>query len=191
MKQEGVGNNNSSMKEEREDEEEKLIKDFEDLLQTVMATVETSFDVQTNEEKVLLKEAVLAIDQEEKQDRRWEGVEENKRPPWRPRCCRQAHDRLLQNLVMQRMEEAKLDSNVNIKSSVQLEITAWGKQLKQDLLKITKNVKNCYPEENVCQLYAKIYHLVLSNKLREITDCGLDDKDCIYVLQWVNILYPE
>lgn len=188
LKQEGVG---SSKSLPEEDDQENLNKDFEDLLKKVMSTVEKSFYVQTNEEKESLKEAVLAINQEEEQDRRWEGVEKNECPPWRPRCCRLAHDRLLRNMVIQRMEEVKLNSNVNINSSVQLEITAKGKQLKEDLLKIAKNVRNCYPKENVCQLYAKIYHQVFSDKLREIADYGLVNDDCIHVLQWVNNLYPE
>lgn len=172
-------------------EEEKLNKHFEDLLGEVMSTVEKSFNVQTTEEKDFLKEAILAIEQEEEQDRRWEAFEENKRPPWRPSHCRQAHDHLLWKMVKQRMEEATLDSNVSIKSSVQLEFIAKGKQLKEDLIKIAKNVKSCYPNENVCQLYAEIYHQVFSNKLREIADYGLADDDCTYVLLWVNNLYPE
>ncbi|KAB5581784.1 hypothetical protein PHYPO_G00179630 [Pangasianodon hypophthalmus] len=188
LKQTGVGYSKTILEE---DEKEKLIKDSEDFIKKVMSTVEKSFDIQTNEEKEFLKEAVLAIYQEEEQDRRWEGVEKNERPPWRPRCCRLAHDRLLQNMVTQRMEQAKLDSNVNIKSSVQLEITAKGKQLKEDLLQIAKNVTSCYPKENVCQLYAKIYHQVFRDKLREVADYGLADDDCLHILQWVNILYPE
>ncbi|KAF4090302.1 hypothetical protein AMELA_G00050290 [Ameiurus melas] len=191
LKQEGMGSSKSMLAEEEEDEEEKLNKDFEDLLKKVMSTVEKCFDVQTNEEKEFLKEAVLAIDQEEEQDRRWEGVPTNERPPWRPRHCRLAHDHLLSSMVIQRMEEAKLDSNVNFRSSVQLEITAKGQQLKKDLLKIAKNVKSCYPKENVCQMYAKIYHQVFSDKLREIVDFGLADEDCIQVLHWVHSLYPE
>lgn len=189
--QDGVGSSKSMLDEEEENKEGKLKKDFDDLLKNVMSTVEKSFDVRSNEEKEFLKEAVLAIDQEEEQDRRWEGAKENECPPWRPRCCRQAHDQLLRNMVIRRMEEAKLDSNVNIKSSVQLEITAKGKQLKEDLLQIAKNVKGCYPKENVCQWYAKIYHKIFSDKLREIADYGLADEDCIHVLQWVNNLYPE
>lgn len=189
--QDGVGSSQSMLEKVEENEEGKLKKDFDDLLKKVMSTVEKSFDVQTNEEKEFLKEAVLAIDQEEEQDRRWEGVPKNERPPWRPRRCRENHDRLLQNMVTQRMEEAKLDSNVNINSSVQLEITAKGKQLKEDLLKTAKNVKSCYPNENVCQLYAEMYHKVFSGKLREIADYVLGDDDCTYLLQWVNNLYPE
>ncbi|XP_060728391.1 tumor necrosis factor alpha-induced protein 2 isoform X1 [Tachysurus vachellii] len=186
-KQEGMGTSESML----EDDETKLNKDFEDLFKKVMSTIKNSFDVETNEDIEFLKEAVLAIYQDEEQDRIWEEVAKNERPPWRPRCCRLAHDNLLQKMVTQRMEGAKLDSNVNIKSSVQLEITAKAKQLKEDLLKISNNVRSCYPKDNVCQLYAKIYHKVFSDKLREIADYGLADDDCTHVLQWVNNLYPE
>lgn len=189
--QDDVGSNMSMLVEEEENNEGKLNKCFDNLLKKVMSTVEKSFDVQTNKDKEFLKEAVLAIDQEEEQDRRWEGAQINERPPWRPRRCREDHDHLLQNIVTQRMEEACLDSNVDIKSSVQLEITAKAKQLKDDLIKIAKNVRSCYPNENVCQLYAKMYHKAFSDKLKEIAEYGLADDDCTHVLQWVNSRYPE
>ncbi|XP_036429964.1 tumor necrosis factor alpha-induced protein 2-like [Colossoma macropomum] len=190
VKQDGVGSS-KSLVEEEEDSEESLRKDFEDLLEEVWSTVENSFEVQTENEKEALKQAVLVIQQEEEQDRRWEGVAEKERPPWRPRCCRWTHDSLLQNIVQRRMEEAKLDSNADIKSSIQKEIIGKGKQLKEDLLHIAEHVRSCYPGENVCQLYAKLYHQAFCAKLREITDYGLSDDDCSHVLQWVNIHYPS
>lgn len=189
--QDEVGSNKSMLDDKEENNEGKLNEYFGDLLKKVMSTVEKSFDVQTSEGKEFLKEAVLAIDQEEEQDRRWDGVQINERPPRRPSCWREKHDRLLQDMVTRRMEEACLDSNVSIKSSVQSELTAKGKQLKKDLLKIAKNVKSCYPNENVCQLYATMYHKAFSDKLKEIADYGLADDDCIHVLQWVNSFYPE
>ncbi|XP_036429322.1 tumor necrosis factor alpha-induced protein 2 isoform X2 [Colossoma macropomum] len=190
VKQDGVGSN-KSLVEEEEDYEESLRKDFEDLLEEVWSTLENSFEVRTENEKEALKQAVLVIQQEEEQDRRWEGVAEKERPPWRPRCCRWTHDSLLQNIVQRRMEEAKLDSNADIKSSIQKEIIGKGKQLKEDLLHIVEHVRSCYPGENVCQPYAKLYHQAFCAKLREITDYGLSDDDCSHVLQWVNIHYPS
>ncbi|KAL6487275.1 hypothetical protein MHYP_G00039010 [Metynnis hypsauchen] len=190
VKQDGVGSSKSLMEEE-EDNKESLRKDFEELLEEVWLTMENSFEVQTDNEKEALKQAVLVIQQEEEQDRRWEGVAEKERPPWRPRCCRRTHDSLLQNMVQRRMEEAKLDSNTDIKSSIQKEITGKGKQLKEDLLHIAEHVRSCYPGENVCQLYAKLYHQEFCATLREIADYGLSDADCSHVLQWVNIHYPS
>ncbi|KAL7877707.1 hypothetical protein SRHO_G00043500 [Serrasalmus rhombeus] len=190
VKQDGVGSSKSLMEEE-EDYEERLKKDFEELLEEVWLTVKNSFEVQTENEKEALKQAVLVIQQEEEQDRRWEGVAGKECPPWRPRCCRQTHDSLLQNMVQRRMEEAKLDSNTDIKSSIQKEIIGKGKQLKVDLLHIAEHVRSCYPGENVCQLYAKLYHQEFCATLREIADYGLSDSDCSHVLQWVNIYYPS
>ncbi|XP_037394227.1 uncharacterized protein LOC119263453 isoform X2 [Pygocentrus nattereri] len=190
VKQDGVGSS-KSLVEEEEDNKENLRKDFEELLEEVWLTLGNSLEVQTENEKEVLKQAVLVIQQEEEQDRRWEGVAEKECPPWRPRCCRQTHDSLLQNMVQRRMEEAKLDSNTDIKSSVQKEITGKGKQIKEDLLHIAEHVRSCYPGENVCQLYAKLYHQEFCATLREIADYGLSDADCSHVLQWVNIHYPS
>ncbi|KAL7890079.1 hypothetical protein AOLI_G00023370 [Acnodon oligacanthus] len=190
VKQDGVGSS-KNLVEEEEDNEESLRKDFEELLEEVWLKVENSFKVQTENEKEALKQAVLVIQQEEEQDRRWEGVAEKERPPWRPRCYRRTHDSQLQKMVQRRMEEAKLDSNTDTKSSIQKEIIGKGKQIKEDLLHIAEHVRSCYPEENVCQLYAKLYHQEFCATLREIADYGLSDADCSHVLQWVNIHYPS
>ncbi|KAI4902133.1 hypothetical protein NFI96_025542, partial [Prochilodus magdalenae] len=190
VKQDGVGSS-KSLVEEEVDYDESLKKNYEELYEAVWSTVENTFNVQTEEEKKALKQAVQLIQQEEEQDRRWEGVVEKERPPWRPQCCKRAHDSRLQNMVLRRMEEAKLDSNTGVQSSIQKEITGKGKRLKEDLLHITKHVRSCYPEENVCQLYAELYHQAFCAKLREITDYGLSDGDCSHVLQWVNKHYSS
>uniref|UniRef100_A0A3B1IIU3 Tumor necrosis factor, alpha-induced protein 2b n=1 Tax=Astyanax mexicanus TaxID=7994 RepID=A0A3B1IIU3_ASTMX len=190
VKQDGVGSNKSRVEEE-EDDEERLRKDSEDLFKAVWYTVENTFEVQTEKEKEALKQAVLVLQQEDEQDRRWQGVGEKERPLWRPLCCRKTHGSLLQNMVERRMDEAMPDSSVGIQSSIQKEIIGKGKRLKEDLLHVAKHVRCCYPEDNVCQLYATLYHQAFSTKLREIADFGLSDEDCEYVLQWVNIHYPE
>ncbi|XP_072533013.1 tumor necrosis factor alpha-induced protein 2 isoform X2 [Salminus brasiliensis] len=190
VKNDGVGSSKRLLEEE-EDDEEHLKKDFEDLLEEVWSTVKNSFKVQTEEEKEALTQAVLVIQQEDEQDRRWQGVSEKERPQWRPRCCRRTHDSRLQDMVEQRMDEAKPDSSVTIQSSIQKEIIGKGKQLKEDLLHVAKHVRSCYPGENVCQLYATLYHQAFSAKLSEIADYGLSDNDCKHVLQWVNIHYPS
>ncbi|XP_066536149.1 tumor necrosis factor alpha-induced protein 2-like [Hoplias malabaricus] len=190
VKQNGVGFNRKLVEEE-EDDEENLKKDFEDLFEQVWSTVDNSFQVQTEAEIEALRQAVIVIQKEEEQDRRWEGYLEKERPQWRPRCCRDLHDSRLQNMVKQRMEEAKLDSDINLKSSVQKEITRKAKQLRKDLLHVAKYVKQCYPGENVCLQYAKLYHQEFSAKLKEITDYGLNDDDCLHVLLWVNTHYPR
>lgn len=188
LKQEGIG---SQMKlvEEEEDSEARLAKEYEDLLELVMRTLENSLDLQSAEG---LKDAVQAVLQEEEQDTRWEGFQENQRPPWRPRRCKQNHDALLERLVHRRMEEAELDSSIEIHSSIQKSITSKAKRLKEDLLEVVTCVRSCYPEqENVCQFYATLYHNTFSAKLREVAEYTLCDEDCVLLLQWVNQHYPK
>ncbi|XP_051772486.1 tumor necrosis factor alpha-induced protein 2 [Ctenopharyngodon idella] len=191
LRQEGIG---SKMKlvEEEEDSEARLAKDYEDLLELVMRTLENSLNLQSAEEQKVLKEAVQAVLQEEERDMRWEGFQEKERPPWRPRRCKQNHEAILERLVQRRMEEAQLDPSIEIHSSIQKSITSKAKQLKEDLLKVATWVHSCYPEqENVCQFYATLYHKIFSAKLREVAEYMLCDEDCILLLQWVKQDYPN
>uniref|UniRef100_A0A8C1VEA9 Tumor necrosis factor, alpha-induced protein 2b n=1 Tax=Cyprinus carpio TaxID=7962 RepID=A0A8C1VEA9_CYPCA len=159
---------------------------------SVKQTLENSLDFQSPEEQEVLKEAVQAILQEEEQDMRWEGFQEKERPPWRPRRCKQNHEDLLERLVQRRMEEAQLDSSIEINSSLQQSIICKAKRLKEDLMKVATWVSSCYPEqENVCQLYATLYHKTFSARLREITENTLCDEDCVLLLQLVNEDYPK
>lgn len=190
LKQEGIGANKKLLEEE-EDSEAKLEKDYEDWWKLVMGTLENSLDLHSAEEQEILKEAVQAILQEEEQDVRWEGFKEMERPPWRPRRCKQKHDALLETLVQSRMQDASLDSSVESHSSVQDNILSKGKQLKEDLLKVVTCVSSCYPEQDdVCQLYASLYHKSFSDELRKLANYGLCDGDCIVLLSWVNSHYP-
>ncbi|XP_026877692.2 tumor necrosis factor alpha-induced protein 2 isoform X2 [Electrophorus electricus] len=190
LKQEGV-QSSKGIVEEEEDCEEHLKKDFEELLEKIWSTIENSLEVKNKEEIDSLKEAVLALQQEEIQDQRWEGFDEKKCPPWRPRYCKRTHDSLLEKVVKQRMEAAKPDLNCSIKSSIQMDIISKAKQLKSDLLQVATNVKSCYPELNICQYYANLYHQAFSAKIKEIADYGLSDSDCLHILQWVNTHYPR
>uniref|UniRef100_A0A4W4ECA9 Tumor necrosis factor, alpha-induced protein 2b n=1 Tax=Electrophorus electricus TaxID=8005 RepID=A0A4W4ECA9_ELEEL len=183
LKQEGV-QSSKGIVEEEEDCEEHLKKDFEELLEKIWSTIENSLEVKNKEEIDSLKEAVLALQQEEIQDQRWEGFDEKKCPPWRPRYCKRTHDSLLEKVVKQRMEAAKPDLNCSIKSSIQMDIISKAKQLKSDLLQVATNVKSCYPELNICQYYANLYHQAFSAKIKEIADYGLSDSDCLHILQW-------
>ncbi|XP_052428446.1 tumor necrosis factor alpha-induced protein 2 [Carassius gibelio] len=191
LKQDGIGSKMKLMEEE-EDSEARLAKDYEDWMKLVMQTLENSLDLQSPEKQELLKEAVQAILQEEEQDMRWERFQEKERPPWRPRRCKQNHEALLERLVRRRMEEAQLDSSVEIKSSLQQSIICHAKRLKEDLLKVVTWVSSCYPEQmNVCQFYATLYHKTFSARLREVAEYTLCDEDCILLLQWVNQEYPN
>ncbi|KAA0717711.1 HBV XAg-transactivated protein 7 [Triplophysa tibetana] len=190
LKQEGIGAMKKKLLEEEEDSEAKLVKDHEDWWKLVMGTLENSLELNSAEEQEKLKEAVQAILQEEEQDVQWEGFKETERPPWRPRRCKQMHEALLQTLVQSRMQDAPLDSSVEAHSSVKNKILRKGKQLREDLLKVVTCVSSCYPEQdNVCQLYATLYHKSFSDTLREVANYGLCDDDCIVLLSWVNNHY--
>lgn len=191
LKQDGIG---SKMKlvEEEEDSEARLAKDYEDLLECVMRTLENSLELQSKEEQEVLKEAVQAMLKEEEQDIRWEGFQEKERPSWRPRRCKQIHEALLEQLVQRRMEEAPVDSSIETHSSMQQSIICKAKRLKEDLLKVVTWVSSYYPErENVCQFYATLYHKTFAAKLREVAEYTLCDEDCVLILQWVNQDYPR
>lgn len=191
LKQDGIG---SKMKlvEEEEDSEARLAKDYEDLLECVMRTLENSLELQSKEEQEVLKEAVQAMLKEEEQDIRWEGFQEKERPSWRPRRCKQIHEALLEQLVQRRMEEAPVDSSIETHSSMQQSIICKAKRLKEDLLKVVTWVSSYYPErENVCQFYATLYHKTFAAKLREVAEYTLCDEDCVLILQWVNQDYPS
>ncbi|KAF4105542.1 tumor necrosis factor alpha-induced protein 2 [Onychostoma macrolepis] len=191
LKQDGIGSK-MMLVEEEEDSEARLAKDYEDWMESVMQTLENSLDLQSLEKQELLKEAVQAILQEEEQDMRWKGFQEEERPPWRPRRCKQNHEALLEQLVQRRMDEAQSDSSVEIQSSLQQSIICKAKRLKEDLLKVVTWLNSCYPEEeNVCQFYATLYHNTFSARLREVAEYTLCDKDCVLLLQWVNQVYPN
>ncbi|KAI7806030.1 tumor necrosis factor alpha-induced protein 2 [Triplophysa rosa] len=189
LKQEGIGAKKKLLEEE-EDSEAKLVKDYEDWWKLVMGTLENSLELNSAEEQDILKEAVQAILQEEEQDVQWERFKETERPPWRPRHCKQKHETLLETLVQSRMQDAPLDSSVETHSSVKNSILSKGKQLREDLLKVVTCVSSCYPEQdNVCQLYATLYHKSFSDELRKVANYGLCDSDCIVLLSWVNNHY--
>lgn len=67
-----------------------------------------------------------------------------------------------------------------------------GKRVKEDLLSVVMNVKSCYPEGyDICNVYAKLYHIAFSSQLKKITEFGLGQEDCAYVLGWVHNYYQN
>ncbi|XP_061117335.1 tumor necrosis factor alpha-induced protein 2-like isoform X1 [Conger conger] len=179
-------------KEEKESGEnkEKLKRDYESLLKKVWLSVDSSLSAGA-EELEGLKSAVSCIQQEEEQDRRWGKKPETQAPEWRPRQCRQMHDARLEKMVEKRMEEPNVIVEGNM-SSLKRDICKMGKQMKEDLLKVARELQNCYPEEfDICSVYAGLYHQAFSQRLTEIADYELVVDDCIYLLTWVNNYYPN
>lgn len=153
-------------------------------------TVELSLSPEELKMEVLMS-AVKAIALEDEQDKRWKQRTETA-PAWRPGGWRSLHDGTLRSLVERRMDSPSTPTSSSVKlSSVQEDITSMAMQLKEDLLLVANAVKDCYPPEmDICNFYATLYHQTFSARLRKIAEFGLEDKDCMSVLQWVNDYYP-
>ncbi|KAM4724337.1 tumor necrosis factor alpha-induced protein 2 isoform 2-T2 [Anableps anableps] len=134
-----------------------------------------------------LTSAVKTIFQEEEQDLLRKQIKSRTPSNWK-----ELHDSILRRLVENRMDNpSAAPACLAGQSSIQLDIQCMGRQLKEDLLFVVNVLKSCYPPEaNICQFYAKLYHQTLSSRLRKIVDFVLDDKDCAYILRWVNEYYP-
>ncbi|XP_047466534.1 tumor necrosis factor alpha-induced protein 2-like [Mugil cephalus] len=184
------------------EEEQKLAADYEALEKLVMETVVETLSISLQEvddinESVsahasALTSAVKVIMQEEEQDQMWKTSCQTV-PSWRPCNWRKTHDSKLQDLVEERMNSSQTPTaNQAEQSSIQTDVQNMGRQLKEDLLLVVKLVKSCYPPEmDICNFYAKLYHQVFSTRLRTIAESRLDDKDCTFLLRYVNECYPS
>uniref|UniRef100_A0AAQ4NXB1 Tumor necrosis factor, alpha-induced protein 2b n=1 Tax=Gasterosteus aculeatus aculeatus TaxID=481459 RepID=A0AAQ4NXB1_GASAC len=162
------------------------------LLDLVLQTLRLSLDPGEAGAAAALASAVKAVEQEEAQDRLWD--QRGRKPPvWRPCAWKEVHDSTLRGLVEERMDNPSTPpSAVQAgQSSVQVDVCAMGRQMKEDLLQVASVVRSCYPPEtNICHLYIQAYHRTFSARLRKIADFGLEDKDCTFLLRWVNEYYP-
>uniref|UniRef100_A0A674C6X5 Tumor necrosis factor alpha-induced protein 2-like n=1 Tax=Salmo trutta TaxID=8032 RepID=A0A674C6X5_SALTR len=173
-------------------EKEQLARDRKGLLSHIDLAVKSSLSLDEDSLEAL-KSAVKAILQEEEQDRRWL-KQESKRPSWRPSECRRHHDTVIQSLVEECMVNAELppEESNKLRSSLQRDICGKGRRLQEDLLRVVKVVKGCYPKDmDICNLYGKMYHQAFSAGMRKIAEYGLGMVDCSYLLHWVNVAYPE
>ena len=165
-------------------------RDYEALLEEVWQTVRKALQPLDQSEQGALKEAVLAIQQEEEQDRRWEETETERRPDWRPRRCRHAHDRLLEEMVSERVRGA--EPHLRGVSSIERDLIGLGQRIRADLLLVVRQVRSCYPGDvGVCQAYAHLYHQAFGARLRDLAQYGLDTQDCTHLLSWTNHFYPR
>ncbi|XP_054913286.1 tumor necrosis factor alpha-induced protein 2 [Poeciliopsis prolifica] len=134
-----------------------------------------------------LKSAVKAIYHREVQDLQRKQQKSRTLSNWK-----KLHDSTLHDLVESRMDQPSVaPAGQPGQSSIQLDVQGMGRQMKDDLLLVVNVLKSCYPPEaNICQFYARMYHQNLSARLRKIVDFVLDDKDCAFILRWVNEYYP-
>ncbi|XP_063353744.1 tumor necrosis factor alpha-induced protein 2-like [Pelmatolapia mariae] len=171
---------------------EKLAADHKALEECVWQIVQQSLSLSTEEASVsALKSAVKAINLEEEQDQLWK--QRCQTPPaWRPSEWKKRHDEVVQKLVNGRMDNPSSPTGDQMnQSTIQATIQSMGRQLKEDLHWVVEEVKNCYPPEmDICNFYARQYHQTFKARLRKIVG-SVDDKDCSFLLRWVNESYPE
>ncbi|XP_041721312.1 tumor necrosis factor alpha-induced protein 2 isoform X1 [Coregonus clupeaformis] len=185
-----------------EDKEDTLQKDYETLLLHLWMAVHATFSSTPSGQHIeILRSAVETITLQEEKDQQWEGRPKgrSKAPVWRPHQCRRTHDNLLKRIVESRMRNAAVEEdNVsvssadNLSTSMKREICRMGKCLKEDVLRVARDVRDCYPPDfDVCNLYMRLYHQMFSARLTELARSGLDVDDCNYLLCWVNDYYPN
>ncbi|MGH0173875.1 UNVERIFIED_CONTAM: hypothetical protein FKN15_066534 [Acipenser sinensis] len=183
----------SENQEEVLKEEEELKLAYETFSQDLWTTIAAGVTL-SGEELKRLASAVRSIEQEEERDKKClEEKERNGRIlQWRPRECRKELDTVLQKAVEQRMEDILEVMGAENLSSIKQDIFKMGKRVKEDLLSVVMNVKSCYPEGyDICNVYAKLYHIAFSSQLKKITEFGLGQEDCAYVLGWVHNYYQN
>ncbi|KAL2099359.1 hypothetical protein ACEWY4_005839 [Coilia grayii] len=186
--------NNEGAELRQDDEEESGLRwEYEALLEGIRQTVGTSLHIADQSERDALKEAVLAMQQEEEQDKRW--AEPNRQsgiecPHWRPLRIRHIHNSVLEEMVKGRVQGAEPHKGGG--SSIQRELIGLGQRIKRDLLQVCRQVRGCYPgDEDVVRAYARLYHQTFSAHLRNIADFGLDHVDTTHLLNWILHHYPS
>lgn len=182
------GSNEVTRTEEAED---KLQTDYEIFISRLRVAIHDSFNEDNQE---TLKSALTSILREEEQDRRWAEVAVDQRPIWRPTNCRKMHDILLWTVVEERMKTADVQENKvdKLSTSLKREVCRMGKQVKKDLLRVVRNLRECYPPDfDICRTYAQLYHQTFSTRLQELTRSGIDFEDCLYILSWIVNYYPK
>lgn len=172
---------------------EKLAADHSKLKDLVLQTLLKNLSLSPGEVSAeTLTSAMKVLCQEEKQDQLWE---QRDRPPpaWRPCGWKKLHDSMLHSLVEGHMDKLSTTSADQVdQSSLQNNINCMGRQLKEDLLWVVDELKSCYPPEmDICNFCASVYHQTFSAKVKKISDLSLEDKDCTFLLRWVNEYYPE
>ncbi|XP_056620618.1 tumor necrosis factor alpha-induced protein 2-like isoform X2 [Triplophysa dalaica] len=179
---------NSNETERAEEDVDKLQTDYEQFILHLRIIIRESLNLD-NQEK--LKSALTSILQEEAQDRRWEMLAADERPPWRPTRCREIHDSLLQTVVEERMKKED-ENTADLSSSLKREVCRMGKQVQKDLLRVVRRLRECYPPDfDICRTYALLYHQAFSTRLRELARADIVIEDCHYILSWVANFYPS
>ncbi|XP_072313178.1 tumor necrosis factor alpha-induced protein 2 [Eucyclogobius newberryi] len=173
---------------------DELHSDHQDLQEAVLKAVRLSLDPSEVGARALAS-AVDAMCKEDERDDFWAQRGPAGRPQWRPSKLRERHDGELRTLVEERMDSPSAPCSYPDAiqgSSIQSDILSMGRQAKLDLEMVAERVRPCYPDRlNICHFYVLQFHRVLAARLRKIAEFGLDDKDCMVILRWVNEYYPQ
>ncbi|XP_055013647.1 tumor necrosis factor alpha-induced protein 2-like isoform X2 [Boleophthalmus pectinirostris] len=173
---------------------EKLQNQHQELEEAILKTIRLSLNPGEVSPEALTS-AVKAIRKEIDQDNAWMQEAQAEKPKWRPSKLETKHEKVLKFMVEERLDNptAQCSSPEAVQgSSIQADVLAMGRQLKEDLKTVVETVRRCYPEKmDICNFYANIFHNVFGVRLRKIAEFGLDDKDCTFILRWVNEYYPQ
>ncbi|XP_068198829.1 tumor necrosis factor alpha-induced protein 2a [Antennarius striatus] len=180
-----------------EEEEDQLFRDFEAFRLRLWVSVHNTFTPPSSSSSgrlEVLRSAVASIQQQEVQDQRWGGRPEDQVPPWRPQRCLSTHNALLHKMVESRLTQAAEEDSSEtegLSSPTKRKVCRLGKRVKEDLLTVVGQVRDCYPPQvDLVNLYAGLYHRGFSDRLTELSD-HLEHDDCSYLLLWANHYYPH
>lgn len=163
-----------------EDEKRDLRKDYAALMDHVKMVVHDSFNTEKQEK---LRSAIMAIVQQEEQDRLWEEAADES-PCWRPMRCRQIHDTILKEVVELRLQVNEKESDTD---ELKNEVVQMSFVIQDDLLQVVNHVQRCYSSDfDVCNLYAQLYHQTFSTKLRKLLQFSVNIEDYRFILQQIS-----
>ncbi|CAL9687139.1 unnamed protein product [Knipowitschia caucasica] len=147
-----------------------------------------------------LSSALEALQRETQRDTFWMQEQETQRPAWRPSGLQEAHDQELRALVEERMDrcssvQEEVGGSIQEEvggSSIQQEVWWMGRRLREDLERVVRQVEGCYHgDAHICNMLMQMYHGAMATHINNITQYGLDDRDCSFLLRWVHDYYPQ
>ncbi|KAG7316643.1 hypothetical protein KOW79_020184 [Hemibagrus wyckioides] len=164
-----------------EGDKDDLKKDYDILMDHLKKAVHDSFNIDTQE---ILRSAIIAIVEQEEQDKLWEEAAEEA-PSWRPMRC---HDTIVKKVVEERLQQ--IDEDNNDPDILKREVVRIGSVIQNDLLQVVNHVQRCYSEcysdFNACNMYAQLYHQAFSTTLRKLRQCSVTMEDYRFILQQIN-----
>ncbi|XP_050948144.1 tumor necrosis factor alpha-induced protein 2-like isoform X2 [Labeo rohita] len=151
------------------------------------------YDSFSEDNQETLKSALTSVLQEKTQDQCWSEAAVDECPIWSPEKCRQIKT-LLKIVVEQRMKNANERENRadKLSTSLKREVCRMGKQVQKDLLRVVRNLRECYPPDfDICRTYAQLYHEAFSTRLQELARSKVSSEECLYILSWIVDYYPN